>query len=182
MFAFHHDYLSSYLSCKSMDCDIFSHCVVKRQEIKCFRYCIKTTQTECVKWTNKCGQRLNVHIWWFWSVSRGNRQIWTVSPPLLPTCAHSPSFTTFLSFSFLNTSFHPIESPIFFHASPFFTSLSPTLPSFYPSSFFLHSFFSPAARTLCHPFFLIRLFVPSVPLPGVSSSVSMCVRSGSRLL
>ena len=99
--------------------------------------------------------------------------------------SHLCSLTIFHHFLILLFSQYLFSSywiPHFFpHLTFLFTSQSRTPPSFHPS-FFLHSFFSPATRALCHPFFLIRLFVPSVPLPGVSSSVSLCVRSGSRLL
>lgn len=96
--------------------------------------------------------------------------------PSLSTCACSCLSPLSHPFFFLNTSFHPRKSTPT-HLFYFFVSqsLRSTLYSIPP-------FVSLASWSHCHPFFLIRLFVPCVLLPGVSSSVSLSVRSGNWLL
>lgn len=117
-----------------------------------------------------CGQRLNNSVIL-------NRLLWQqvdldLKLSSLSTCALWLSFSTFSSSPFLNTSFHPIEYCVFLYASPFFPTHPFQSPPLILAFFFLlpFFFFSLAAWSLCHPFFLIRLFVPSLPLPGVSSA------------
>lgn len=126
-----------------------------------------------------CDQRLNNSVILI-SLSRQQVRYGPYCPSPPSACPPQTSFSTFSSFLCPSTSFHPLEPAVFlflYQGLTFFSSLSlhvPPCPS--PSFSLVSSFFSAFP---CHLppflpplffFFLIQLFVPSLPLSGVSGA------------
>lgn len=164
-----------------MYCGVFCLCVLEGRGKKYFRKCAASLREGELRKTHYvCGHRLLICIQKCpegrlvqqADILKGS----SLLLPILSTCARS-----------LSPHSHPFffSMPLFILQGPppthllfiflFFQSLRSTLYS-------IPSFVSLASWSPCHPCFLIRLFVPCVLLPGVSSSVSLSVRSGNWLL
>lgn len=164
-----------------MYCGVFCLCVLEGLSKKYFRKCAASLREGELRKTHyMCGHRLLICIQKCPEGGLVQQADFlkgsSLLLPILSTCACSVfHHILILSFSqYLFSSYKESPPQLTFYFL-FFQCLNSTLYS-------IPSFVSLASWSPCHPFFLIRLFVPCALLPGVSSSVSPSVRSGNGLL